>query len=204
MCQFGFGGCRERRADIEYVLGGWPIPGYLAVPAGEGPWPGVVVVHDAMGMSADLRRITDRFAAHGYVALAPALYRRGWRIGCVVSTFRSLTTGAGGGIDAIVAARDHRSAETRCTGRVFDATAPQLRELATPGCLHCPIPVPWSPATAPAIACCAVRRPGWSPSSARATWTGTSTEFMNQSTFARLSSLNSAGLAYSEPSTSRP
>jgi carboxymethylenebutenolidase len=62
----------------------------------------------------------------------------------VFSTFRSLTTGAGGGIDAIVAARDHLSAETRCTGRigsvgfcmgggfclqlallgVFDATAP--------------------------------------------------------------------------------
>jgi carboxymethylenebutenolidase len=104
--------------DIEYPSADGPLPGYLAVPAGEGPWPGVVVVHDAIGMTADLRRITDRFAAHGHLALAPALYRRGWRIGCVVSTFRSLTTGAGGGIDAIVAARDHLSADTRCTGRI--------------------------------------------------------------------------------------
>jgi carboxymethylenebutenolidase len=67
---------------ISYDCPTGALPAYLAVPGGDGPWPGVVVVHDALGLTADLRRITDRFAAGGYLSIAPALYRRGnraWR-----------------------------------------------------------------------------------------------------------------------------
>ena len=131
--------------DIDYPSPDGPVPAYLAIPAGDGPWPAVVVLQDALGFTTDLKRITDRFAAHGYLALAPALYRRGGpRIRCVVSTFRSHVVGAGPAVDAIIAARDHLAGDPRCTGKVgsvgfcmgggfclqlaprgvFDATAP--------------------------------------------------------------------------------
>jgi carboxymethylenebutenolidase len=76
------------------------------------------VVHDAWGMSKDLRRITDRFAANGYLALAPALYQRGQKLRCVVSTLQSLQRGSGPAVDDLVAARDHLANDSRCTGKV--------------------------------------------------------------------------------------
>jgi carboxymethylenebutenolidase len=95
-----------------------PLPAYLAVPEGEGPWPGVVVVHDALGMSEDVRRITDRFATAGYLAIAPALFRRGNRLRCVVTTLRSLQDGKGPAVDDVLAAAASLRADDRCTGKV--------------------------------------------------------------------------------------
>lgn len=63
-----------------------PLPGCLATPTTEGPWPAAIVVQDVRGMTADVRRISDRLAAAGYLTLAPALYGRGPKIHCMLST----------------------------------------------------------------------------------------------------------------------
>jgi len=94
------------------------VPGYLAVPEGAGAWPAVVVVQDVIGMTTDLRRITDRFAACGYLALAPSLYGRGPKIRCMISTIRAAIIGRGSAHGSLVAARDHLAADERCTGKV--------------------------------------------------------------------------------------
>jgi carboxymethylenebutenolidase len=67
---------------------------HLAVPAGDGPWPGVVVLHEVFGLTADLRRQADRLAAAGYLAVAPDLYSAGGAVRCLLATFRALNRGA--------------------------------------------------------------------------------------------------------------
>ncbi len=47
---------------------------YLAVPPGAGPHPGLVVIHEIFGLDARVRKVADRFAAAGYLALAPDLF----------------------------------------------------------------------------------------------------------------------------------
>jgi carboxymethylenebutenolidase len=94
------------------------IDAILSVPAGQGPWPGVVVIHDAFGYGPDKQAINDNIAAAGYVALTPNLYARGGRVRCVPRVFRELLTKRGRALDDILAARDHLLNDPACTGRV--------------------------------------------------------------------------------------
>jgi carboxymethylenebutenolidase len=106
-------------ADITYPGADGHLPGYLAVPDGQGSWPGVVVVQDVLGMTANLRQISERLADNGYLALAPALYGgHGPKIRCMIATIRAHFAGDGTAYDDLVAARDHLIAHERCTGKV--------------------------------------------------------------------------------------
>ncbi|HEX7166669.1 MAG TPA: dienelactone hydrolase family protein [Acidimicrobiales bacterium] len=63
--------------------GGGALRGAVAVPDGDGPFPGVVVLHETFGLNDDMRRIAERFAANGYVALAPDLFSHGNKALCL-------------------------------------------------------------------------------------------------------------------------
>ena len=52
------------------------LPYFLAHPAAAPPWPGVVVIHEGNGISAQLLRVCQRLAAAGHAAIAPDLYFR--------------------------------------------------------------------------------------------------------------------------------
>ena len=95
-----------------------PIEALLNLPQGQGPWPGVVVIHDIIGYSPDKESTNERIARGGYVALTPNLYSRGGRIRCVARVMRELLTQRGRALDDILAARDHMQAMPECSGRV--------------------------------------------------------------------------------------
>jgi len=47
---------------------------YLTWPEGEGPWPGVVVIQEWWGLDEHIKDVADRFAAAGFMTIAPDLY----------------------------------------------------------------------------------------------------------------------------------
>ena len=125
------------------------VKAHLAVPpVGDGPWPGVVVLHESFGLNDDIRQQADRLAAAGYLAVAPDLFSDGGRLRCLRATFRAAMSGRGKAFDDIETARTWLAGHERCTGRVgvigfclgggfalltaargFDASAPNYAHL---------------------------------------------------------------------------
>jgi carboxymethylenebutenolidase len=58
---------------IEFPSNGQQTTGYLSVPA-SGRGPGIVVIQEWWGLVGHITDVADRFAAEGFVALAPDLY----------------------------------------------------------------------------------------------------------------------------------
>ena len=70
-----------------------PIDALLDMPEGKGPWPGVVVIHDAIGYPPDKESINDQVAQGGYLALTPNLFARGGRRRCVTRAVPTVCCG---------------------------------------------------------------------------------------------------------------
>lgn len=94
------------------------MPVYLAVPAGDGPWPGVVVIHDALGMTRDLCNQADWLAGEGYVAAAPDLLFRGNKLRCLFSVMWDASRGEGQTFSDIEAVRKWLLARDDCSGKI--------------------------------------------------------------------------------------
>lgn len=96
-----------------------PLEALLSVPStGSGPWPGVVLVHDAFGYTDDVKDNARRVADAGYLVVTPNLYGRGGGPKCVAKVFRALLTKHGEAVDDLHAAREFVAAREDCTGAV--------------------------------------------------------------------------------------
>ena len=68
--------------------------GYLAVPDGPGPHPGVVVIHEAYGLNKNIKGIGRRLAGAGYVALAVDLFGGRNRVVCMTRFMTGMLAGS--------------------------------------------------------------------------------------------------------------
>ncbi|MCA0331574.1 MAG: dienelactone hydrolase family protein [Actinobacteria bacterium] len=101
------------------VPGHSTIPAYYAPAQGvDGPAPGVVVVHEAFGLTDAIREITDQFATRGYHALAPDLVSYASNLRCLVHVARALSSGEGRSFDELEAARTWLAGHEGSNGRV--------------------------------------------------------------------------------------
>ena len=79
--------------------------GYLAEPEGEGPFPAVLMIHEAFGLDDITVRHAKRMAAAGYLTLAVDLFSDGGTRRCLVSTMRALSAGQGRAFTDLATAR---------------------------------------------------------------------------------------------------
>jgi carboxymethylenebutenolidase len=104
-------------AEVKIVAPRGELPTYGATPAGHGPWPGVVVLHDFGGLGQDTRHQADWLASAGYLAIAPDQYWWGGMLRCRRTILRELGTRQGRTFDDLEATRAWLADQDQCTGR---------------------------------------------------------------------------------------
>ena len=67
---------------------------YLSLPDGGGPYPGVVVIHEAYGLNEHIKDVTNRFAGAGYAALAVDLFSDRNRAVCMTRYMAGMLLGS--------------------------------------------------------------------------------------------------------------
>ena len=99
---------KTRLIDSSDLKGG----GFAALPDGDGPHPGVVVIHEAYGLNENIKDITRRFAESGYAALAVDLFAGRNRALCMARYMAGMLRGSleRAGIGDLEAALGHLAA----------------------------------------------------------------------------------------------
>jgi carboxymethylenebutenolidase len=103
--------------EIHITTARGEMPAYVAAPEGGGPFPGVVVVHDVLGMKPDLRNQADWLAGEGFLAVAPDLLYWGRRFTCLKSMVKDIKARQGQAFDEIDAVSAWLAASSECSGR---------------------------------------------------------------------------------------
>jgi carboxymethylenebutenolidase len=98
--------------------GSQQLHGYLASPAGTGPWPAVVMIHEIFGLDDVMRGHADRLAGYGYLTLAVDLFSAGSTARCLVATMTAMMRRRGRAFADISAAHDYLAGSPDCTGRI--------------------------------------------------------------------------------------
>lgn len=93
------------------------LKSYVVTPQGEGPWPGVIVLHDIFGLTDVTRGHADWLAREGYVAVAPDLFSWGGRLRCIRALMVDLTARMGAAFDDVDAVRQWLVGREDCTGK---------------------------------------------------------------------------------------
>jgi len=67
----GQAGTAATGSDITITAMNLAYPAYIAAPSSPGTYPGIVLIHSFNGLEPGYRTLVDRFAADGYVVIAP-------------------------------------------------------------------------------------------------------------------------------------
>jgi dienelactone hydrolase len=84
------------------------LKGYVAMPRGDGTWPGVIVLHDIFSLTDVTRQHADWLAKEGYLAVAPDLFSWGGRLRCIRALMVDLSARNGAAPNARTLARAMR------------------------------------------------------------------------------------------------
>jgi carboxymethylenebutenolidase len=79
---------------LRFHSGETDLVGFLARPDGEGPFPSVVVIHEAFGLNENIKDVARRLAEVGYLALAVDLFAGRNRAICMARFMTGLLIGS--------------------------------------------------------------------------------------------------------------
>jgi len=99
---------------ITFQSGKATLEAYMAYPDGAGPFPGVVVIHEAFGLNDNIRDIARRLANEGFAAMAVDLFANRNRVVCMFRFMGGLLLNSRGhgGIRDLKAALDYLAARS--------------------------------------------------------------------------------------------